>query len=1077
MEGLGAAAAADQLLKEAFKLVQLIRAVRDKYKGAPKEIEAWRQEIEDFTALIKSIEELPTLDGYGIDTTIERCRTICRDLTGIFGSLDFAATDPRLHKTCGFHVKAHDGGLTTWMAIKGIDQEPVVKKYFEELQRFKETLQLKINVSQLKQGHQTAQDVQFIKTAIQPGSEEDRCLKSLFITNPTDDRDAIITAKGVRIDGTCEWITSTNEYKTWIASPPSLLWLSGGPGKGKTFLSIFLTKSLSESAHVIYFFCDNKNASRNTAVAILRGLLYQLVGQYPQLLRHVLTPWKIQQDALFNSNSFESLWRIFQTMLEDLGTDLICVLDGLDECADDSLESLLRKTKILFTENLERHKLRLIILSRRHPDCLERVLGSFARIDLDSDQVSNRSDINSCITSRVAQLAKRKGISTSLIQHIEEIFQEKSEDTFLWVSFMADDLEKQTVPGIEKALQTLPKGLDEVYERILQHIKPENTAIIATMLKWISLAERPLSVPELAEAIQIHESNYMSKEELCLSYIESCGHLLQISLPRDADNDELSRDSVLRVTFVHQSVKDFLFGLAKHRKLSAFQVEKAQDDLDIASQLLSSMQNEWLKCVQDEQNMFKLQQGQMDAYPLAHYAVWNWNFHLLQLQDKKFLQLIDRNQSFFSDSSDIRDMWLDAKHLSGGADSLRFACEFGLTTLAKRSLERRKRTSPFTFSRYVNNRRYPESSLFLAMVYRNFALIQLLLSYNVKIEIPCSGFDDRNALQCTTEWGELEIFQLFEGKKSGKRIIDADIKASQRGVKRDSLLHLAARSGNSQMCSYLIERYHYNVEVVGAWGQTPICNAICGKSIGLAREFVEQWGASIADAGRILKAVANPPNSSRAEGSGEELDVVISEWKIDINTRDKYGQTILHLEFKRLAELAYSPPACHEFAAHCLMLGADPSVRATNGDAPFHLYRWFAQWGASSLRPVILLLRDGRLGVNDQGNGGNTLLHKFVHDAFNNPFLMFNDTLEKNGTFNALTSLLDVGADRTLVNSQEMTALQLAKMICDSGGKTSIKRTEDNIRILADIVDVLDNYATVSNQPLRLDPLDWAIQY
>ncbi|KFX86235.1 hypothetical protein O988_09701, partial [Pseudogymnoascus sp. VKM F-3808] len=394
--------------------------------------------------------------------------------------------------------------------------EAVVKKHFEELRRFKETLQLKINVSQLKQGHQTGQDVQFIKAAIQLGSEEDKCLQSLFITNPMDDRDAIITAKGVRVDGTCEWITSTNEYRAWIASPPSLLWLSGGPGKGKTFISIFLTKSLSESANVIYFFCDNKDASRNTAVALLRGLLYQLVGRYPQLLRHVLTPWKIQQDALFNSNSFESLWRIFQTMLEDVGTDLICVLDGLDECAGGSLTSILQKIKILFTESLEKHKLRLIILSRRHPDCLERMLGSFARIDLDSDQASNQSDINSYITSRIAQFAERKGISTSLVKHIEKTFREKSEDTFLWVSFMADDLERQTVSGVEEALQTLPKGLNEVYERILLHIKREDTAIIATMLQWISLALNPLTVPQLAEAMRIQASIHLSKEELLI---------------------------------------------------------------------------------------------------------------------------------------------------------------------------------------------------------------------------------------------------------------------------------------------------------------------------------------------------------------------------------------------------------------------------------------------------------------------------------------------------------------------------------------------------------------------------------
>lgn len=135
MDVLGAAAAADQLLKEAFKLVQLIRTIRDKYQGAPKEIESWQQEIEDFSALIKRIEALPTLDGYEIDATIESCRAICHDLIGIFSGLDFSASDTRLHKT--------------WMAIKGIDQEPLVRKRFEELQRLKGTLLIKINVSQL----------------------------------------------------------------------------------------------------------------------------------------------------------------------------------------------------------------------------------------------------------------------------------------------------------------------------------------------------------------------------------------------------------------------------------------------------------------------------------------------------------------------------------------------------------------------------------------------------------------------------------------------------------------------------------------------------------------------------------------------------------------------------------------------------------------------------------------------------------------------------------------------------------------------------------------------------------------
>ncbi|KFY53625.1 hypothetical protein V496_07428 [Pseudogymnoascus sp. VKM F-4515 (FW-2607)] len=1016
MEVLGAVAAADQLLKETFKLVQLIRTIHGKYQGSPKEIEAWRQEIEDFSTLIKQIETLPTLDGYEIDATIESCRVICRELIGIFSVLDFTASDKRLHKI--------------WMAIKGIDQEPAVRKHFEELQRLKGTLLIKINVSQFTQGYQTAQDVQFIKAAIQPGTEEDQCLKSLFLTNPPDHRDAIITAKRVRADGTCEWITSTDEYKAWITSPPSLLWLSGGPGKGKTFISIFLTKHLSKSANVIYFFCDNKDESRNTAVAILRGLLYQLINQYPRLLHHVFTPWKVQQDALFNSNSFESLWRIFQTMLEELGIDVICVLDGLDECADDSLTGLLQKIKMLFTESLEGHKLRLIILSRRHPEFLERKLGSFARIDLDSDHVSNKPDIDYYITSRVAQFTKRRGISTSLVRHIEETFREKSEDTFLWVSFMADDLEKQTVSDIEEALQTLPKGLDEIYERILLSIKPKNTTIVATMLQWISLAIRPLTVPELAEAMQCEASGHLSKEKLCLSYVESCGHLLQISA-------EVSVRPT--ITFVHQSVKDFISGLAQHPKISAFQVDRAQGNLNIACQLLSSMQNEWLEMAQDPGVVGS---RHVDPYPLARYAEWSWDLHLQQLQEKSLFQLIDRNTSFFSDSSDVRDKWMGRDDRS--SNLLQVACKFELLALTKKLLKRKKLTSPFTFQRYVNHQSRGISTLSLAIHNGNIEITRLLLRYKASKEGYFSQLKFQSALHFAIVIGRLEIFQLLAGTKDGQRVIDADIRAGKRGVEGDSLLHLAADLGDSQMCSLLLERYHYNIEAAGVWGQTPLCNAIGRSKINLARTFVRELGASIAAADKILKAVVKCLNTYSTTGGRGELEFVISECKIDINARDESGRTVLHFAFRGMTLRLGDCSSYSEFVARCLVLGADPSLRLTNGDAPFHLYTWFGWRGILPIRPIILLLRDGRLGVNDQGNGGNTLLHNFIRDAFGHYKFV------KNDIFNGLTSLLDVGADRTLVDSNGMAARQLAKKLCDS---STHRERRFNVEIIADVVD------------------------
>lgn len=419
----------------------------------------------------------------------------------------------------------------------------------------------------------------------------------------------------------------------------------------------------------------------------------------------------------------------------------------------------------------------------------------------------------------------------------------------------------------------------------------------------------------------------------------------QVSRPSDAYESSLHSEASVDpiVTFVHQSVKNFLFGLAKHHMIRAFQVNKAQVDFHIACQLLFSMQNEWLECVEDiySESGFR----KIDAYPLAQYAQWNWDLHLQQLQDRSLWQLIDRNTGFFSDSSAIRDKWRRACFRQDSRSSklnlIQFSCEFELLALAKKLLKRKRLTSPFTFQRYVNHRHSRWSALRLAIDSGNTELIQLLLSYQANIESPITNWYDKSDLHYAIRQGHLEISQLLAGTKSGQRIIDEDIRAGQRGVKRDSLLHLAASSGDLQLCSYLLERYHYNINEIGAWGQTPICDAILGEFIGLARIFVEQWGASITVADIILKAIVMSQKYLYAQGRWDELELVISEWKVDINTRDESGQTILHFVFKRMASSWYSPKTCYELAARCLLLGADPSLRSTNGDAPFHLYKWF----------------------------------------------------------------------------------------------------------------------------------------
>jgi hypothetical protein len=206
--------------------------------------------------------------------------------------------------------------------------------------------------------------------ASQPGDDrlKQACLADLFLTDPVDDRAKLVTEKGERVPGTCEWILTHDTYISWLRAPSSLLWLSAGPGRGKTMISVFLTQELEEyvqlqqDALLVYYFCDNRDNKRNSAVAILRGLILQLLRLRPKLFDHILPAYKVQKSSLFFS--FESLWIILEGMIRGTGlTRMLCVLDGLDECDEPSLDMLVGKVKAFFSGSPE--TLKLLAVSRK----------------------------------------------------------------------------------------------------------------------------------------------------------------------------------------------------------------------------------------------------------------------------------------------------------------------------------------------------------------------------------------------------------------------------------------------------------------------------------------------------------------------------------------------------------------------------------------------------------------------------------------------------------------------------------------------------------------------------------------
>jgi hypothetical protein len=95
------------------------------------------------------------------------------------------------------------------------------------------------------------------------------------------------------------------------------------------------------------FFCEAGNRNANSAVAVLRGLIYLLISQQSGLISHVLSEHENVGSKLFEGpGAWYSLRAIFLALLPEVERVTYLVVDALDECGDDldRLLSLIAET-------------------------------------------------------------------------------------------------------------------------------------------------------------------------------------------------------------------------------------------------------------------------------------------------------------------------------------------------------------------------------------------------------------------------------------------------------------------------------------------------------------------------------------------------------------------------------------------------------------------------------------------------------------------------------------------------------------------------------------------------------------
>jgi hypothetical protein len=321
---------------------------------------------------------------------------------------------------------------------------------------------------------------------------------------------------------TCEWFLRHEKYQQWRQEPKSsFLWISAGPGYGKSVLASFLVDELNNNlsqstspATVCFFFFKNDDDKQMSAKSALCGLLHQLFTTNTTLFKHATTELRNKGQKFMEE--FNTLWKIFTKAVTDSSCgNIICVIDGLDEC-DES-------TRVLFINSLVKfHSTRgglgtnntvvkFIVSSRPHSS-IESRLRELPRIKLEDETDAINTDISQFIGAKLNELASTKILSNSEQARLKKRLINNPNRTFLWVSLIFNllrDTDSET--KIKKIIDNLPGNLETVYEKILeQSPNPEKAKEI---LHLVLAAVRPLTLAELNVALGIRP-DHKSVEDL-----------------------------------------------------------------------------------------------------------------------------------------------------------------------------------------------------------------------------------------------------------------------------------------------------------------------------------------------------------------------------------------------------------------------------------------------------------------------------------------------------------------------------------------------------------------------------------
>jgi Predicted acetyltransferases and hydrolases with the alpha/beta hydrolase fold len=362
------------------------------------------------------------------------------------------------------------------------------------------------------------------------------------------------TLRLLRQPNSCEWFTYRNTFQSWISgrSTAGVLWLVGKPAAGKSIMSTHVIEYLQQSnLNCSFFFCKHSETGGSMLSSIFLSLAYQMALQ-DRLVRDSILQLA-QSDLIWDKTEEISVWKqLFVNCIFKLQSldQHFWVIDAIDECPN---------FNVLFTKKLLAtlpSSLRLFATSRKMDEIERGLQGSLgpSRVEIyELQDTDTWDDIRLFVNTRLTDLGLSENDEDR--ERMCEKILKKSFGSFLWARLVLEELETiWTEEDIDTVLDNIPGNLFEYYARMVRSIVEDKRKIglASTILTWVVLARRPLTIEELICAVKLDlgQTPLLARAKTALPSL--CGQLVFV-------------DKYNKVHLIHETVREFL---TKHDMLA-----------------------------------------------------------------------------------------------------------------------------------------------------------------------------------------------------------------------------------------------------------------------------------------------------------------------------------------------------------------------------------------------------------------------------------------------------------------------------------------------------------------------------